>query len=46
MAASFDEDMVRKIGDIIAEEGRQNIMRLLNKMIEISIKDLLFGLQM
>lgn len=22
MAASFDEDMVRKIGDIIAEEGR------------------------
>ena len=39
----LNEDMVRKIGDIIAEEGRAKYMRLLNKMIEISIKDLLLG---
>ena len=46
MAASFDEDMVRKIGDIIAEEGRAKYNAASKQDDRDIYKGLTFGLQM
>ena len=46
MAAVFDDEEMKKVGDILQLRAEQNIMHILQKKTEIFIRVLLSGLRM